>query len=117
MDAFRSHWENAREEARQILIRRAREGQTIFYSELTGEMKTISLDPHEPALGQLLGEISRQEHAAGRGMLSALVVHKNDDQMPGRGFFELALELGEQFSDEVEFWVCQSKKVMDCWRE
>ena len=112
-----NQWEEAREEARQILIRRAREGQTIFYSELTGEMKTISLDPHEPALGQLLGEISREEHAAGRGMLSVLVVHKNGDQMPGPGFFELARELGEHVPNEEKFWICQSKKVMDCWRE
>ena len=110
-------WEEAREEARQILIRHAREGRPIFYSKLTREMKAIPLDPHEPPLGQLLGEISREEHAAGRGMLSVLVVHKNGDQMPGPGFFTLALELGEQFSEKKEFWVRQFKKVIACWRE
>ena len=50
-------------------------------------------------------------------MLSVLVVHKNGDQMPGPGFFKLALELGEQFSDEMEFWLLQFEKVLACWRE
>ena len=109
-------WEEAREEARQILIRRAREERQITYSDLVGEMHAITLDPHDPALGSMLGQISRQEHVAGRGMLSVLVVHKTGDRMPGPGFFKLALDLDEQVVDEVAFWVKQLRKVIDCWR-
>ena len=110
-------WEEAREEARQILIGCAREERQITYSDLVGEMHAITLDPHDPVLGYMLGQISHQEHAAGRGMLSVLVVHKTGDRMPGPGFFKLARQLDEQFVDEVAFWVTQLKKVIDCWRE
>jgi len=38
----------------------------------------------------MLGEISQEEDAAGRGMLSVIVVHKVGDMQPGPGFFQLA---------------------------
>ena len=38
-------------------------------------------------------------HAAGRGMLSVIVVHKQGDMQPGPGFFELAQRLGRDTSD------------------
>jgi hypothetical protein len=46
----------------------------------------------------MLGEISL-EGAAGRGMLSVIVVHKDGDMQPGPGFFELAEELDRDTSD------------------
>ena len=109
-------WEEAREEARQILIRCAREGQRISYSELAGHMKVIKFKRDAHAFHHLLGEISREEHAAGRGMLSSLVVRKRGNRRPGDGFFKLARELGEQFAFEEDFWRGQLKKVIDCWR-
>ena len=44
-------------------------------------------------VGHLVGEISEDEHNAGRPMLSALVVEK-DTGMPSSGFYDLARELG-----------------------
>ena len=37
----------------------------------------------------LLDEISRHEHARGNPLLSAVVIHM-DDNIPGNGFFTLA---------------------------
>ena len=108
-------WERAGEEARQILIQRAREGRTIAYSELVAEVKTIKVKPNSDALAMMLDGISRSEDAAGRGMLSVLVVHKGDDQMSGRGFFKLAKDLGREFDDECEFWNRESKRVIGSW--
>ena len=91
-------WGRAREEARQILVQRAREGRTIAYSELVGEVKTVDIQPRSDALAMMLDGISRSEDAAGRGMLSALVIRK-DKRMPGQGFFKLAKCLGREFDD------------------
>lgn len=44
----------------------------------------------------MLGEVSVEEEAADRGLLSVLVVHKVGDMQPGPGFFELANELGQE---------------------
>lgn len=111
-----SAWEAAREEARQILVECARQGEAIAYSELVGEMKTIRLEPDSNALAGMLGQISAAEYDSGRGMLTVLVIHKGGDMMPGRGFFELAEELGEVFDDDDELWITQFKKVIDAWK-
>ena len=109
-------WERAREEARQILIQCAREKRTIAYSELAAELDTVRLEPNSSAFHAILDEISRSENAAGRGMLSVLVVHKGDDQMSGQGFFKLAKCLGRGFKNEPEFWKSESKRVIGSWR-
>lgn len=59
--------------------------------------------PHDPRLRPFLGEISSEEAHAGRGMLTALVVHKHGDYQPGPGFFELARSLGHDTSDVEKF--------------
>jgi hypothetical protein len=46
------------------------------------------LDPHDHVFHDLLVQISVEEDANGRGMLSAIVVHLADGQ-PGNGFFDL----------------------------
>lgn len=52
------------------------------------------------------------ESEVGRGMLTALVVHKQGDYQPGPGFFELARELGHDASDIEKFCVQEVKKVL-----
>jgi hypothetical protein len=47
---------------------------------------------HRDEMRQLLGKISTYEHQQGRPMLTAIVVHKQDN-IPGDGFFELARHL------------------------
>jgi hypothetical protein len=91
-------WEAAKEEMRSILIERARVGGevkgTIPYSDLVNQVTTIHLEPDSYALAAMLGEISSEEDAAGRGMLTVIVVHKEGDMQPGPGFFDLAKRLG-----------------------
>jgi hypothetical protein len=48
--------------------------------------------------------------------LSAIVVSKGGEGMPGEGFFKLAKEL-ESFpvGDRMLFWVSEVKRVRDYW--
>ena len=105
-------WERAREEARQILRQRAREGRTIAYSELA---EKLNIQHRSTELAMVLDGISRCEDAAGRGMLSALVIRK-DIRISGPGFFRLARKLGREFKDDREFWKSESKRVVGSWR-
>ena len=108
-------WERAKEEARQILIQRAREERPIAYSELADNLSTIRISPRSAALAAMLDEISRSEDAAGRGILSAFVVRKGDNQIPGSGFFRLAEKLGKEFDNRREFWKAESQRVISAW--
>ena len=108
-------WENAREEMRRVLITQAQEGQPTSYSELVNRVRTIRLEPESYALAAMLGEISEEEDALGRGMLTVLVVHKHGDPMPGQGFFDLAKKLGRDVSDRERCWIEESRRVLDVW--
>ena len=66
-------------------------------------------------MAEMLGEISLAEDKDGRGMLSALVVHKTGDMEPGQGFFHYAEVLGRDVSDRLTCWVREIHKVHDCW--
>lgn len=110
-----SDWNKAKNEMRGILIERAKVRGMIPYSELVGKLKTISLEPESYALAAMLGEISSEEDASGRGMLTVIVVHKQGDMQPGPGFFELAEELGRDTSDILKCWVDELKKVYAYW--
>lgn len=88
-----SQWEAAKQEAKTVLVDCARRRQMIPYSEFASKIYAIKLDYHDPRLFHFLGEISAEEYRAGRGMLTALVVHKHGDMQPGPGFSELAREL------------------------
>jgi hypothetical protein len=111
-------WDAAKEEARQILISKARsESPTITYSELADQVRAIGMEPDSHALKTMLGEISTEEDAFGRGMLTVLVVHKGGDLRPGSGFFDLAEKLGRDISDRERCWVVEFEKVTSHWRQ
>ena len=70
---------------------------------------------HRDEIGQLLGEISKYEHSQRRPMLSAVVIHR-DNNMPGMGFFKLARELGAYTgSDDLKFYLDELKRVHQHW--
>ena len=100
---------------RDILVGRAKVRGMIPYSELVGKVRTIRLEPESYALAAMLGEIATEEDAAGRGMLSVIVVHKHGDMQPGPGFFDLAEDLGRDTSDIMQCWVEELKKVHHHW--
>lgn len=109
-------WNAAKEEARAAMIETARGRDTISYSDLVRQVTSIRLEPRDPRLFHMLGEISTEEAAAGRGMLTVVVVHKHGDKQPGPGFFELAKRLGRNMSDE-ECWVTELSKVYRVWSD
>ena len=108
-------WDAAKDEARAILIGVARRKGRIAYSELASQIQAIDIMAHDPRMFHLLGEISVEEEKAGRGMLTAIVVHKSGDMQPGPGFFELAKSLGKDTSDVLVCWVNEFNRVHDYW--
>lgn len=101
---------------RLLLVAQARAGTTITYSNLVAQLTTLSLPPDSHALAAMLGEISEEEDAQGRGMLSVLVVHKDGDMRPGPGFFNLATKLERDTSDLERCWVQEFKQVLSVWQ-
>lgn len=98
-------WEKAKAQARDVLIEVARRKDKITYSELAAEITAINIEAHDSRMNHLLGEISSEEDAQGRGMLTAIVVHKSGDLRPGPGFYELAKSLGKDTPDKDFFWI------------
>ena len=108
-------WNAAKEEARKARVAAACRGDLIAYSDLAKSITSCTLYPHDLRLAQLLGDISTEEDEAGRGMLSAVVVHKTGDRRPGSGFFILARSLGRDETDEDTCWSEEVKKVHETW--
>ena len=79
----RELWEAAKAEARIVLQGIAKAGKLIYYSELTRKIISISFQPDGHDFHGLIGQLSEESDAEGKGMISALVVHKEDGQ-PGR---------------------------------
>jgi hypothetical protein len=104
-------WENAKSQAVRAIVRQGRKGSTISYSDLAKQITTIYFDAHEHIYHLMLGQISSEEDAAGRGMLTALVVLK-DSGMPGDGFWDLAKRLGRNVSDKIACWVQETEFVL-----
>lgn len=108
-------WDEAKKQARTLMIVRAGVRGMIPYSELTANVTAIRLTPDSAALAALLGEISTEEDNAGRGMLSVIVVHKTGDMEPGRGFYELATRLGKPTEDQMAFWIAELHRIYAQW--
>jgi hypothetical protein len=89
----------------------------------TGIAHLTGLTPKGSAMGKqvghLVGEISEEEHDAGRPMLSALVVEK-DTGMPSSGFYNLArdsgLLSGTTKTAKKAFLSKEQTKLFDCWK-
>ena len=110
-----SQWSLAKDQAKVAIAARARVRGMIPYSDLVSEIEAIQFAPHDPRFFAFLGEISEEEDREGRGMMSALVVHKQGDMQPGPGFFELARKMGRDVSDILKCWVEEFKKVHSSW--
>src|SRR6266550_5302135 len=97
-------WNKAKQEARDVLVDSARRKKLITYGELLEQIEAIKFqDPHDTIFHRMLGQLSWEEDAGNRGMITAIVVHKGD-QTPGDGFWRLADELGRDTSDKWKFW-------------
>ncbi|MDO9013589.1 MAG: hypothetical protein Q7U84_02285 [Polynucleobacter sp.] len=70
---------------------------------------------HRRRMYLLLNQISRHEHAQGRPLLSAVVIHLNRNT-PGNGFFTLAAELGLfRGRCRLTYFVNELRRVHDYW--
>ena len=90
-----SESEDARltEALRRELIACAKAGETVTYQDLAWRVPMPG--PHAiHRLTDLLEDLVREDHAAGRPLLAALAVSRAQRGMPGRGFFQLLAELG-----------------------
>ena len=96
----------------EILVQRAREGRTISYGEMAAAMV---LSPQSGEFTETIKELSRSEEAAGRGLLGVIVVRKRQ-ATPGASFFDLARELGRQFTNEKVFFLEESERVFAQWQ-
>jgi hypothetical protein len=111
-------WEAAKAEGKAVLAKCARDKKMISYTDFMYQIRSISFEtPYDSRLPQFLAEISMEEAKAGRGMMTALVVRKNDDQRPGAGFFELAECLGYDVSDPEKFWIEEVNRVFASWQK
>jgi hypothetical protein len=95
----------------------ARRGSVTRYGEVA---PLVGLDMAVPGdrdrISILLDEISRHEHGLGHPLLSAVVIHK-DDNMPGNGFFALAQGLKLfRGGDRFLYFVEELRRVHDHWR-
>lgn len=110
--------DEAQLELRVILEQTARRHDTITYEEAGRAISMKPLAAGDPLLHQLLKWIMEQEYQAGRGMLSAVVVHKGGNQIPGADFFRQACRLKSLASepdDKHEFWQHEVDRVWDYW--
>jgi hypothetical protein len=105
--------EHAAQEIRRILEGVAAKRGTIPYSEVVSQVHAMPLEPDSGLFADMLDEISRQTDGEGLGMLSAVVIHKGDDYLPGEGFFKLGRELGRDPSDKVAFHSVELQRVHD----
>lgn len=107
--------EQAVGEIRAILERVASARRTIAYSEVVTQVDSMHLEPDSKLLAQMLDSISRHSDEEGRGMLSAIVIHKGDDYLPGPGFFKLGRQLGRDTSDKLAFHIAELRRVHDAF--
>jgi hypothetical protein len=103
-------WEQAKKEAIRAILTESSKGP-VSYSDLAKRIRRINFDPHDYAFPHPLGQISVEEDAAGRGMLTVLVV-RQEDGMPGSGFFDLAQRMGRDVRDKERCWSDEAKLVL-----
>jgi hypothetical protein len=103
------------------LVRLAKSQTLAAYSDvapLVGLSMDNDVDRNE--IARLLGEIAIHEDVEGRPMLTALIVHRGDDNNPGEGFLSLAQELGHfdgtrDLIAKLTFWANQVTQVHNHW--
>jgi hypothetical protein len=112
-------WSRLLEAGREFLIERAKLGNFTSYTELNAVLERriglgfdFNQDGDRFAMGQLLGEISKEHMEETRQpfMISSLVYYLNQNDV-GPGFYKEAIELGllKPKQDRLMFWIDQHK--------
>ncbi|MBM3942317.1 MAG: hypothetical protein FJ316_05240 [SAR202 cluster bacterium] len=98
------------------LCRVARRGGVTHYANIASLLGvSIGEAAGRQRVAELLKQISAAEHAAGRPLLSAVVVMKGK-KLPGAGFFALAQSVGlYDGADPQGFWQREVQRVWEYW--
>lgn len=103
------------------LVRLAQAQDLAAYSDVA-PLIGLSMDNEEDRnrIAELLGEIAIHEDNEGRPMLTALIIHRGNDNNPGEGFFSIAQELGHfdgsrDLINRLTFWSNQVTQVHNYW--
>lgn len=103
------------------LVRLARSGGLSTYSDVS-PLVGLSMDEEDDRveIAKLLREIAIYEHNEERPMLTALIVHRGNDNNPGEGFFSIAQEFGlfdgsRNQTSRLVFWANQVTQVHNHW--
>lgn len=103
------------------ILRLARAAQLAAYSHVA-PLVGLSMEREQDRdeIARLLGEIATHEHSQGRPMLTALIVHRGNDNNPGEGFFSIAQELGlfngrRDPMARLTFWANQVTAIHNYW--
>jgi hypothetical protein len=78
----------------------------------------MDVDVDRDRMSAILEEIARHQEEEGLPMLTAVVVHRGNDNNPGEGFFAIAEEFGRFEGGRnqlvrLEFWVREVGRVHD----
>jgi hypothetical protein len=107
-------WEAAKSEAKTVLAEHAKRREMITYQEFLRSIQAIRIEKRGLLLRSFLFEISWEESAAGRGMLTALIVTKTGSG-PDAVLAHLAESLGIQIRDIDTFWIQELDRVFEAW--
>lgn len=106
---------------RNQLIKNARtDGSAMSYRRLINQTDlglNLEIKHEKQLLGEILDEISEDEHEAGRPLLSALVMDKRNGQ--GDRFYKLCEKLGygewKELKKDEDFVAARIKECCDFW--
>lgn len=111
-------WQAAKDLVQQRIISNLRNSRILLttYGDLVNEVHAI-IDfgtPRNSVFHCLLGQLSDESEEQGRGLLTALVVHK-EDHRPGSGFFDGAAHWGRDTTDPERCWSQEIEKLEKAW--
>jgi hypothetical protein len=115
-------WKALRREMRILLRTRARERGRYTYAELAADADRRGhpyLDPHGEEMADMLRQLDLLELQQGLPMISAIVVQEHGESRPGRGFANLARDLGLDVADDetsvLAFWLSEMGECHRAW--
>lgn len=97
------------------VARGKRKDRFITYEELMHEMG----GPGRGYIAEVLDEVSCIEHANGRPLITALVIHKGIDSRPGYGFWYIrvlpdSIKNASDY-DKISFWQQECERIWRYW--
>ena len=95
---------------------------TITYSDIA-PLANLSMDNEDDrnAISIILEEIAKHEESNQRPMLTAVVIHR-EDNIPGEGFFQIAQKFARyngsrNQNNRLRFWIDALNSVHEYWKE